>query len=273
MSHAERATFLDLGFDRATRREAVERCVSWCQGPRVPHTVITANAAIMCMMRRDQELREACRAGDLTVADGMSVVWAARAVGQPVPERVAGVDLMKALLEEGGRRGLKVYFLGAREEVVADLASRAARENPGLVIAGHRNGYFSAGDHERIAEEIRALAPDMLFVGMPSPFKETWCQRYRDRLGVPVIMGVGGSFDVLSGHVRRAPRWMQESGLEWFWRLMMEPRKMWKRYLTTNGEFLWLTAREALPRRRGASGARLMRPPSDGAGAERRPAG
>ena len=255
MGQAERATFLDLGFDRATHREAVDRCIAWCEGPRKPHTVITANAALMCMMRRDGELRTACRAGDLTVADGMSVVWASRAIGQPVPERVAGVDLMQALLEEGGRHGLRVYLLGAREEVVAELAAKAARENPGLVIAGFHHGYFSPDESERIVDEIREAAPHLLFVGMPSPFKETWCERHRDRLDVPVIMGVGGSFDVLSGFVKRAPHWMQRAGLEWFWRLMMEPRRMWKRYLTTNGEFLWLAAREALPRRRNAIGA------------------
>ena len=91
----------------------------------------------------------------------------------------------------------------------------------------------------------------MLFVGMPSPFKETWCERYRQRLQVPVILGVGGSFDVLAGFIKRAPRWVQRLGLEWFWRLLMEPRKLWKRYLTTNSEFIWLAGREILARRLG----------------------
>jgi N-acetylglucosaminyldiphosphoundecaprenol N-acetyl-beta-D-mannosaminyltransferase len=159
------------------------------------------------------------------------------------------VDLMGRLLEAGSERGLSAYFLGAKEEVVSKLAALCAERYPGLTVAGHRDGYFGREQHESIADEIRRLAPHMLFVGMPTPFLEIWCERYRERLDVPVIMGVGGSFDVHAGHVRRAPRWMQGVGMEWSWRLMMEPRKMWKRYLTTNSQFAWLAAREILSRR------------------------
>jgi N-acetylglucosaminyldiphosphoundecaprenol N-acetyl-beta-D-mannosaminyltransferase len=203
------------------------------------------------MMRRDPELMASCKAGDLIVADGMSVVWALRAAGTPVPERVPGIDLMSQLLAAGGREQLRVYFLGARPEVVARLAEDCARTYPGLVVAGYRDGYFSAADHEAIIADIKARAPHMLFVGMPSPFKETWCQRHRARLDVPVIVGVGGSFDVLAGFVRRAPRLVQSIGFEWAWRLLMEPRKLWKRYLTTNSEFIWRAGREIVQRRLG----------------------
>jgi N-acetylglucosaminyldiphosphoundecaprenol N-acetyl-beta-D-mannosaminyltransferase len=230
---------------------AVEACLGWCRGPRAPHTVITANAAILCMMRRDPELGEACRRGDLIVADGMSVVWTSRLAGLPIPERVAGVDMMARLLEAASADGLRVYFLGARPEVVAALARRCGRDFPGLTVAGFRDGYFRREDHPAIVAEIRAAAPHLLFVGMPSPFKETWCERHRADLDVPVIMGVGGSFDVLAGYVRRAPRLIQSAGLEWSWRLAMEPRKMWKRYLVTNSEYLSLAAGEILRHRRG----------------------
>lgn len=256
MSFAGRVELLDLEFDRATMASAVAACLSWCEGPREPHTVITANAGILCMMRRDPELRTACRNGDLVLADGMSVVWAARAAARPVPERVAGVDLMTRLLAAAGERRLRVYFLGARPEVVTKLADDCARRYPGLVVAGRRDGYFSPAEHAAIVEEIRAAEPHLLFVGMPTPFKEVFCERHRARLGVPVVMGVGGSFDVLAGYVRRAPRWLQAIGMEWSWRLLMEPRKMWRRYLTTNSEFLWLAAREALARRFGAAAPR-----------------
>jgi len=117
---------------------------------------------------------------------------------------------------------------------------------------GWRDGYFRPSDHASIVAEIARLAPHMLFVGMPSPFKETWCQTHRDALGVPVIVGVGGTFDVLTGNVRRAPRALQAVGMEWSWRLAMEPRKMWKRYLRTNTEFIALAAREVLRFRAGA---------------------
>lgn len=248
---AQGAELLGLGLDRETMQSAVDACMAWCDGPRTSHTVITANAALLCMMQRDRELRDACHAGDLVLADGMSVVWAARAARDPVPERVAGVDLMARLLEEGARRSLRAYFLGARPQVVAKLAEESARRYPGLVVAGHRDGYFSRDEHDAVVEEIRALAPHLLFVGMPSPFKETFCERHRERLNVPVIMGVGGSFDVHAGFIQRAPRWMRSAGMEWSWRLLMEPRKMWRRYLTTNGEFVWRAGREVLSRRFG----------------------
>jgi N-acetylglucosaminyldiphosphoundecaprenol N-acetyl-beta-D-mannosaminyltransferase len=241
-----RINLLGSPFDRLGMQSTVDQCISWCYGPRVAHTVITLNAALLCMMRADQELRAACRGGDLIVADGVPVVAISRLAGVPLPERVAGVDLTARLLAEGSARGLSAYFLGARPEVVRSLADHCRRTYPGLKVAGWRDGYFSADQHPEIVAEIARLAPHMLFVGMPSPFKETWCQRHRDALGVPVIVGVGGTFDVLTGYVRRAPRALQAVGMEWSWRLAMEPRKMWKRYLRTNTQFLALAAREII---------------------------
>jgi N-acetylglucosaminyldiphosphoundecaprenol N-acetyl-beta-D-mannosaminyltransferase len=254
MKCAQRGELLALSFDTVTMETAVARCLELCRAPRASHLVITVNASHLCMMRRDPALARACRAGELTLADGMSVVWALRASGQPVPERVAGVDLMARLLAAAGEHRLRVYFLGAKREVVAALAGRSEAQHPGIQIVGRRDGYFGPEDHLRIVEEIRASGADMLFVGMPSPFKETWCERHRERLDVPLIMGVGGSFDVLAGFIKRAPRWAQSLGLEWCWRLMMEPRKLWKRYLTTNSEFIWLACREIVARRLGRPG-------------------
>lgn len=251
MGDSGRVELLGATFDLITMSAAVDRCLAWCTGPRGPHVVITANASHLCTMRRDPGLRAACQAGDLVVADGMSVVWALQWCGVRAPERVAGVDLMARLLSAGADRGLRVYFLGARREVVTRLAQDCATRYPGLVVAGFRDGYFPPSEHEAIAEGIRRSAPHMLFIGMPSPFKETWVERFRHRLDVPVMIGVGGSFDVLAGFIRRAPPWTQSVGMEWLWRLMMEPRKLWKRYLTTNGEFLWLAGRAALARRLG----------------------
>jgi N-acetylglucosaminyldiphosphoundecaprenol N-acetyl-beta-D-mannosaminyltransferase len=251
MKRADKAELLGLSFDAVTMENAVARCLEFCRGPRTSHTVVTANASHLCMMRRDPELALACRAGQLILADGMSVVWALRVSGQRVPKRVAGVDLMTRLLAAAETHQVRVYFLGARREVVTALVERSRAQYPGLEIAGFRDGYFGPEDHLRIVEEIRASGAHMLFVGMPSPFKETWCERYRDRLQVPVIMGVGGSFDVLAGFIKRAPHWLQSLGMEWFWRLLMEPRKLWKRYLTTNTEFIWLAGREIVTRRLG----------------------
>lgn len=242
---------LGLSFDVVSLDAAAAKCLEFCRAPRASHLVITANASHLCMMRRDPELAAACGAAHLVLADGMSVVWALRAAGHPVPERVTGVDLMARLLSVAGAHKLRVYFLGAKPEVVAALARQSRALHPGLQIAGFRDGYFGPDEHQNIAEEVRASGAHMLFVGMPTPFKETWCERYSQHLDVPVIMGVGGSFDVLAGYVRRAPRWMQGMGLEWLWRLLMEPRKLWRRYLTTNSQFVWLAGREILARRVG----------------------
>jgi N-acetylglucosaminyldiphosphoundecaprenol N-acetyl-beta-D-mannosaminyltransferase len=245
----DRLELLGCPFDRLTMQSALRQCIEWCRLPRAPHTVITMNAALLCAMRSDPELREACLRGDMILPDGMPVVWTSRLAGVPLPERVAGVDLMAELLAAGSSHGLSAYFLGARREVVEGLVRRCDRVHPGLIVAGFRDGYFGADEHPSVVTEIRSRAPHLLFVGMPSPFKETWCERHRAALDVPVIMGVGGSFDVLAGFVRRAPRILQSLALEWSWRLAMEPRKMWRRYLVTNSRFLWLATGEVLRRR------------------------
>jgi len=251
VKHTESAELLGLSFDAVTMETAVARCLDFCRAPRTPHTVITANASHLCMMRRDPELARACRAGHLILADGMSVLWSLRASGRRIPERVTGVDLMARLLAAAGQHKLRVYFLGARREVIMALVEQTRVQYPGIEIAGFKDGYFRPDDHLKIVEEIRASKADLLFVGMPTPFKETWCERHRERLNVPVIIGVGGSFDVLAGFIRRAPRWVQSLGLEWLWRLLMEPRKLWKRYLITNSEFIWFAGQEIVARRLG----------------------
>jgi N-acetylglucosaminyldiphosphoundecaprenol N-acetyl-beta-D-mannosaminyltransferase len=255
MNQNGRVELMGLSFDAVTMEAAVAFCLELCRAPRASNTVMTINASHLCMMRRDSELALACRAGRLIVADGMSVVWALRASGQPAPERVAGVDLMASLLARAGEHRLRVYLLGAKREVVSALVARTKAQHPGLEIAGFRDGYFGPDDHLGIVEEIRASGAHILFVGMPTPFKEIWCERHRHRLQVPVIMGVGGSFDVLAGFIKRAPNWIQSLGLEWFWRLSMEPRKLWKRYLITNSEFIWLAGREIIVRRLGSVAA------------------
>lgn len=244
MRAAERSELLGLEFVRERMAPVVARCLAWCRGPRVSHIVVTANASHLCMMRRDAALRQACQAADLVVADGMSVVWALKLLGRPVPERVAGIDVMTNLLSACGAEGLRVYFLGARADVVRSLAEDCRRKYPGLVVAGYRDGYFTEADHDAIVEHIRASDAHVLFIGMPTPFKDVFCERHRARLQVPVMIGVGGAFDVLTGVIARAPSIVQSIGLEWAWRLFMEPRKLWKRYLTTNSEFIWLVFRE-----------------------------
>ena len=176
----------------------------------------------------------------------MSLVWAGRFLGCAVPERVTGIDLLSNLLRLAPRNGLRVFLLGAKSTVLEPLIERCREEHPELEIAGWRDGYFAPHEHEAVVRQIAESGADILFVAMPSPFKDVWCERHRDRFGVKLIIGVGGAFDVLAGMVPRAPRWMQASGLEWTWRLMLEPRRLWRRYLVGNSRFLRLVFRDRL---------------------------
>ena len=194
-------------------------------------------------------LRDSVTGAQLILADGMGVVWASRLVGDPVPERVTGIDLFEALLGLAASRGFSVYLLGARGDVLADAIERARERFPGLRIAGSRDGYFSDAEAPEVAAAISRARPDFLFVAITSPKKEIFLARYGAIMGVSVLHGVGGSFDVLGGRVRRAPRIWQKFGVEWLYRVLQEPARMWRRYLVSNTMFLGLLAREVVRRR------------------------
>jgi N-acetylglucosaminyldiphosphoundecaprenol N-acetyl-beta-D-mannosaminyltransferase len=213
------------------------------------HSVLFANAAKVVMAEQDRELREVLLAADLLAADGQSLVWASRVLGSPLPERVAGIDYMLDLLGEAGRRGWRVFFLGGRDAVLDEVAAYCAREHPGLVVAGRHNGYFPEERDPEIAEIVRESRADVMFVGMPSPRKEFWIVEQGPATGVALAVASGGSFDVIAGAVKRAPMLWQRAGLEWLWRVVQEPRRLWKRYLTTNSRFLAMLVRDRLRRR------------------------
>ncbi len=211
------------------------------------------NAAKLVNMRRDEDLRDAVLSADLILADGMSVVWAARLLGRPLPERVAGIDLMHAMLRRGRNRAYRVYCLGGSEDVLEAAAERIRADYPGVVIAGRRNGYFEPHQEEGIAADIRAARPDILLAAMSSPKKERFLARWASELQVPVCHGVGGAFDVLAGKVRRAPPRWQRLGLEWLYRVVQEPGRLWRRYLVTNTLFCLMVLAEGLGVRRRSS--------------------
>jgi N-acetylglucosaminyldiphosphoundecaprenol N-acetyl-beta-D-mannosaminyltransferase len=202
------------------------------------------NAAKIVNMRRDEHLKESVLASDVVFADGVSVVWASRLLRRPLPERVAGIDLMHGILARGSRHGFRVYCLGATDDVLRRATARIAADYPGVQIVGCRNGYFSEAEEEGVAQGIAAARPDVLFVAMTSPKKENFLARWGARLQVHVCHGVGGSFDVLAGKVDRAPKLWQQLGLEWLYRVKQEPRRLWRRYLVTNTLFVLLVARE-----------------------------
>ncbi|MFC3714007.1 WecB/TagA/CpsF family glycosyltransferase [Sphingoaurantiacus capsulatus] len=195
------------------------------------HAVV--NVAKLVHMRRDEQLRRSVEGCDIVNIDGMGVVWGARLVGHAVGERVAGIDLFHALIELAAARGYPVYLLGATDEMVLATRDRLVERHPALKVAGYHNGYFW-DDEPAMVHEIAASGARLLFVAITSPSKENFIDRWRDQLGVDFVMGVGGTFDVVAGKVKRAPHWMQRSGLEWLYRVIQEPRRMFYRYFSTN---------------------------------------
>jgi N-acetylglucosaminyldiphosphoundecaprenol N-acetyl-beta-D-mannosaminyltransferase len=236
-----------LRVDALTMDETVE-AVRAMVSTGEPHQHVVVNAAKIVDVGRNDALRRVIGQCDLVNADGMAVVWASRILGQPLPERVAGIDLFDRLVGAARDDGRSVYFLGARDEVVREAARVLSARYPGVRVAGHHDGYWD--DDAAIVRAIRGAAPDYLFLAIPSPRKELWLNEHLLDLGVPFVMGVGGSFDVVAGRVRRAPAWMQRTGLEWAWRLVQEPRRMWRRYLYTNTAFIRMTIRERWTARR-----------------------
>ncbi len=233
--------------DALTMRDVVDR-VEHAVDRRTPFAISVVNVAKLVNLRRDPALRESVESGDVCLADGAPIVWLARLTGRPLPERVAGVDLMFELFKLADRKELRVFLLGAKHNVLDRVTDICGRDYPNMIIAGARDGYFSEDEESGVADEVRAACADILLVAMSSPKKEIFMKRWNAHMGVPVCHGVGGSFDVMAGVTRRAPRWMQRCGLEWFYRVLQEPRRMWKRYLITNTIFVGLAIRELIRR-------------------------
>jgi N-acetylglucosaminyldiphosphoundecaprenol N-acetyl-beta-D-mannosaminyltransferase len=206
------------------------------RGETVQHVAI--NAAKILRIIEDSDVRKTVRSCEVISADGIGIVWASKLMGQPLPERVAGIDLMDNLIVEAANRGLKPYFLGAKEEVVKETVEHYQKRLPMLNVAGYRNGYFSDNEEEKIAAYIRDSGADMLFVAISSPKKEIFLGRWRSVIDISFCMGVGGSFDVKSGKVKRAPVMMQRLGLEWAYRWKQEPKRMFRRNIVDMPKFV-----------------------------------
>lgn len=200
------------------------------------------NAAKLVAMRHNDELRRDVLSSDVIFADGAAVVWASRILRRPLPERVAGIDLMHGMLARGQAHGFRVYCLGAKPEILDRALQRIARDYPGVTIAGSHHGYFSRDEEHAVFEDIARAKPDILLIGITSPMKERFLARWTPHLEVPVCHGVGGSFDVVGGLVRRAPAIWQRLGLEWLYRVAQEPRRLAGRYLKTNVAFMLMVA-------------------------------
>lgn len=202
------------------------------------------NAAKMIWLNKHKELFDAIKNAEIINADGQSVVLASKFLGNPLKERITGIDLMENLVNVAPKEKLKIFFFGSKEESVKGVVDKYSQMYGSEIIAGYRNGYYKKEEENVIVQQIAKSGADILFVGMGSPAKEIFIDSYRKELNTPFIMGVGGSFDVIAGKVTRAPLWMQRYGLEWFYRFLQEPRRMWKRYLHTNTMFIYLVLKE-----------------------------
>jgi N-acetylglucosaminyldiphosphoundecaprenol N-acetyl-beta-D-mannosaminyltransferase len=221
--------------------DEIERAIS---SERQLHHVVV-NAGKIVAMKNDLQLRQSVNSCDVINADGQAVVWASRILGKPLKERVTGIDLMERLVAMAADKNYKIYFLGATGEIVGKVVETYSEKFGSHIIAGFRDGYFSENEEAKVALEIASTGPNILFVAISSPKKELFLARNKHLLSsVNFIMGVGGSFDVISGKVKRAPIWMQRMGLEWFYRFIQEPKRMWRRYLLGNATFIGMVLHE-----------------------------
>jgi len=224
-----------VGMDETLRR--VERFIE----ERTPHRVATINLDTLRHAQSCPGFRQALNAADLVLADGMPLLWASRLRRRPLKERVTGVDVADRCAGLAAAKGYRVFFLGAGPGVAQSAARVLQERYPGLEVAGAYTppmGEFSEEDELKIFEAIAAAKPDILLVALPTPRLELWNHANIRRLNVPVVFGVGAALDMLSNTVPRAPRWMQRSGLEWFFRLLVDPRRLWKRYLVHDTTFV-----------------------------------
>lgn len=234
---------LGVRVHRVTLEQAVDRLMDFIRRGRAHH-VVTLNGAMLAQMSRDPLLREIVNAASLVTPDGAGVLLAARILGVRFPERIPGIDMVDRLCAVGAGSSLRVFLLGAAPGVAQAAGEAITRRHPGVVVVGAEDGYFPADEDAAVAERIRRARPDVLLVAMGFPKQEQWIAAHQSALGVPVCIGVGGTFDVLAGLWRRAPRWMQRVGLEWAYRLVREPRR-W-RTATALPLVVWLALKERL---------------------------
>jgi N-acetylglucosaminyldiphosphoundecaprenol N-acetyl-beta-D-mannosaminyltransferase len=239
-----RVNILNTTIDNLSSKETLQIIENSIVNHEQLHHVVV-NAGKIVDMQSDFQLRQSVNDSDLINADGQAVVWASKLLGKPIKERVAGIDLMIHVVEMAHQNNYKIFFFGAKEEVVKKVVEDYSQLYSKDIIAGFRNGYFSKDEESAIAKQISESGANILFVAISSPTKENFLYENKGLLkNVNFIMGVGGSFDVVAGKVKRAPKWMQASGLEWFYRFIQEPKRMWKRYLIGNSKFIYLVLKE-----------------------------
>ena len=249
---SDRTNVLGVGVSAIIMMQALDTIEGWI-GARQSNYVCVRDVHGVTLCQRDDKLRQVHNSAGLVTPDGMPLVWLSRANGFRHVERVCGPDLMLALCERSQGRGYRHFLYGSTERVLERLASNLKQRFPGLQIVGTCSPPFRAltkEEDERAIGMINATNPDIVWVGLSTPKQERWMAAHVHRLTAPVLIGVGAAFDFHSGTKKRAPRWMQRSGLEWSFRLLSEPRRLWWRYLKSNSLFIFLLLQHALGLRR-----------------------
>ena len=240
-----RVSICNIPVDALTMQQTIDLIDKAIREKRSIHHVVI-NAVKVANAQKDKVLKDSIISCDIINADGQGIVWASHLLNKPLPERVAGIDLMEELVKLAAEKKYRIFFLGAKEEIVKSVVNIYTNKYGKDIIAGYRNGYFKKEEEPIIAKQISDSNANILFVAMSSPKKEIFLNTYKHVIQTSFIMGVGGSFDVIAGLVKRAPLWMQEWGMEWFYRVMQEPRRMWKRYLFGNSAFIYLVLKEKI---------------------------
>lgn len=241
-----RIRFMNTYIDNLTMDEAVDRVEELARGDR-PCCVFTPNVDHIVRMESDEEFRKAYDCAELILADGKPLIWISRLLGTPICEKVSGSDLFPKICERAAQRGMTMFFLGAADGVAAKAAENLTRKYPELRVTGVYSPPYGfekdEAEIERIIDVVRKVSPHILVAALGSPKQEKFMWRHRERLNVPVSLGLGASMDFEAGVIRRAPRWMQKIGLEWLYRLMREPRRLFRRYLVDDMRIFRLVVR------------------------------
>jgi len=244
-SNKDKVEIFDCPIDNLTMEETIQQVEEFIQSGE-PHQHVVINVDKLVKMHRDPRLKRIIQSCDLISVDGKPVVWASRLIGKPIRERVSGFYLMQNLIKISAEKGHSIYFLGAQEEIVRKAVKHYQEKFPGVKIAGFHHGFWKPEEEEELVKNVRQSDADILFVAMSSPKKELFIRKHLRSLNVPFVMGVGGSFDVVAGKVKRAPLWMERTGLTWFWRFLQEPRTMWRRYFVEDLAFFSLILQELM---------------------------
>lgn len=235
--------------DNVKMSDAIQRLDAFIEA-RTPVYAVTPNVDHMVKLQRDDEFRKIYGEASLVLCDGAPLIWASKFLGNPIKERVCGSDLFIKLSEVASQKGYKLYFLGGRPPSALRSSEILRRMFPNIKIVGTYSPPFGfendKEENEKIVRLISEAKPDILFVGLGAPKQEKWIYKYHKRVGVPVSIGIGVSFEFISGQVKRAPFWIRRCGFEWLWRLIMEPKRLWKRYLIDDLEFFLLILKQKI---------------------------